>query len=1349
MADDIRQEFVFDAAKALKTLEMLTSRYEKLNTVLRTHAKTVKGINTSTRKITGSLLQIKNAAKAAADQLQRVYGAKATAATTKAAKGSGAPPVDTGKVDQAKASLKELDAVARKTFAGAPIKNQKAFNRGLNELVAAFHRSGGSVADFRTKLKLLDSQVNGTQARMRTAMRNIAKSTKDATKTDSLRNFTVSWQTMVRIVTTQLIVRSLNVLRQALRDALNEALEFSRSVAEVGTIANDAFGGLEDIATIVRTTSDEFGKGRLDVAEGLYQTLSNQVGTAAESLEVFKTANKLSIAAVGSTEDAVNLLTAALNGFDISVTQADTVAAKLFKTVELGRTRMSELANTLGRVGPLANALGISLDETLAAIATITVQGTKSAEALTQLRGVMQGMIKPSEDMKKIFQEIGVANAEAGIATYGFQGFLNEMTKITGKSTSEMGKLIRRVRGLLGAVTLASEDTEKFVENLQKIEDTTSTLLSQKYKLVFETPGEELLREFNKLKNVLVVDIGRSLVELTLTTVKFSQALVAAAPSLKALGLIIGAALIPRLAQYAALLGVVILRHWTIAAGSVKIMAPLVGRWLALTTVVKGYVAALGLANLAMGGIAIVLAGAFFALDRYNKAQQEAIGLANKLATAQNKYQETLDTKTIETYTKLERKRAEIQRRQILGNLAEAQKAYNEGRNIAKETDKAIVDSAKSRFSVLSDLLSKYVSDYQKKVDDLNSSREDSEQRVDGVIRSSEQDRYDRSIRFLGAQQKLDAQRARGLQLQKEASRYLITGDPDKIKRGLDLYKEAGKIFDDIRDIAYDQLGPLEEAWRAGKLSADQFNNLQRARRADNAAHQLGVNLSAEQLKAERALQQVLDDRAAKAKADLEHQKALNADLKTQFDIVLNNMKMLDKEGKILDDKILKDQTEARGRAFEQIRDLASKTIGGLDLADQLQLTALKLEVEKAFSPASIQLEEDTLNTASKQVEAAFLKGMNAASSAWAVSGAIKLGEALIPDFDPTRGFGELQATVSNITDKDFSALKDKQDEIESKQAQINGLIRQVGVEWKSALDTGAPLAFTDLYSSQAALILKNINLLKGAQKIDAKGISLIQEQIDKYRTLKATLPGGAVTGEGFGSSTIEAFALQAEKALQLVAATGAARNDLEALDAEFTRLGGKGKQAAIDSLLNQAANGRLNVLQSGTQELQKQLGIVQNQQFQAEQRITDQYKQRRDYAKEIAMIQAAYVAAPGIIQKQAQAEVLRPQGLAKGGLVRSLMYLAKGNLARGTDTIPAMLSPGEFVMNSKSTRRFYSQLVAMNRGQTPIYREAGGPVTNVSVGDVHVQGGKNPAQTGRQIVGAIKRELRRGTSSF
>ena len=84
-----------------------------------------------------------------------------------------------------------------------------------------------------------------------------------------------------------------------------------------------------------------------------------------------------------------------------------------------------------------------------------------------------------------------------------------------------------------------------------------------------------------------------------------------------------------------------------------------------------------------------------------------------------------------------------------------------------------------------------------------------------------------------------------------------------------------------------------------------------------------------------------------------------------------------------------------------------------------------------------------------------------------------------------------------------------------------------------------------------------------------------------------------------------------------------------------------------------------------------------------------------------------------------------------------------------GSDTIPAMLSPGEFVVNAASTRRFYSQLVNMNS----VGRFAsGGPVGNhVNVGDVNV----SMHSSGNETVDVVRigkllqREIRRGTVSL
>ena len=97
----------------------------------------------------------------------------------------------------------------------------------------------------------------------------------------------------------------------------------------------------------------------------------------------------------------------------------------------------------------------------------------------------------------------------------------------------------------------------------------------------------------------------------------------------------------------------------------------------------------------------------------------------------------------------------------------------------------------------------------------------------------------------------------------------------------------------------------------------------------------------------------------------------------------------------------------------------------------------------------------------------------------------------------------------------------------------------------------------------------------------------------------------------------------------------------------------------------------------------------------------------------------------------------------ATGGAVN---YFAKGG-RRGTDIVPAVLSPGEFVMSAKSTRQWYSQLVAMNAGAQPAYRSQGGSTTNVGDIAINVTASGEPEQNARAIMRILRREVRRGTS--
>jgi len=90
------------------------------------------------------------------------------------------------------------------------------------------------------------------------------------------------------------------------------------------------------------------------------------------------------------------------------------------------------------------------------------------------------------------------------------------------------------------------------------------------------------------------------------------------------------------------------------------------------------------------------------------------------------------------------------------------------------------------------------------------------------------------------------------------------------------------------------------------------------------------------------------------------------------------------------------------------------------------------------------------------------------------------------------------------------------------------------------------------------------------------------------------------------------------------------------------------------------------------------------------------------------------------------------------------LSYFANGG--QGTDVINAQLSKGETVTNARSSRRFFSQLQAMNAGQNPVFRSEGGDTYNTNVGDINVSGGGNPQQAAREVMKAIRREERRGS---
>ncbi len=115
------------------------------------------------------------------------------------------------------------------------------------------------------------------------------------------------------------------------------------------------------------------------------------------------TANKLAVAGITDTFQAVDLLTTVLNGFQISAENSTQASDALFKAVRAGKTTINELSGAFGQVVPSASAAGASLDESLAAMAALTLAGQSTREAGTALARMFDFLTKKPPAAVKAF----------------------------------------------------------------------------------------------------------------------------------------------------------------------------------------------------------------------------------------------------------------------------------------------------------------------------------------------------------------------------------------------------------------------------------------------------------------------------------------------------------------------------------------------------------------------------------------------------------------------------------------------------------------------------------------------------------------------------------------------------------------------------------------------------------------------------------------------------------------------------------------------------------------------------------------------------------------------------------
>ena len=247
--------------------------------------------------------------------------------------------------------------------------------------------------------------------------------------------------------------------------AVKSAADFDAAFRQITTLfdATD-----EDLARF-KDSILEYASGSSASLEEITNSLSAAIGSGVEyskSLDLIATAEKLSVATRADLKGTTEVLVSTLNAYGLSTSEAGSVSDKLFQIIKDGKIEMTDLSASLANITPIAATAGVSLDEIGAGIATLTAAGVQPSTAIDALRSALSNIIKPSEQAKKLANELGIEFDANALKSKGLAGVLDDVQKATGGSADKMAVLFGDVQGLSAVMTLTGSQAEAFAGSL-------------------------------------------------------------------------------------------------------------------------------------------------------------------------------------------------------------------------------------------------------------------------------------------------------------------------------------------------------------------------------------------------------------------------------------------------------------------------------------------------------------------------------------------------------------------------------------------------------------------------------------------------------------------------------------------------------------------------------------------------------------------------------------------------------------------------------------------------------------------------------------------------------------------
>lgn len=302
------------------------------------------------------------------------------------------------------------------------------------------------------------------------------------------------------------IAATLNEIKNGFFDCSEAAAQFETSTAMVATIADTSQKSLNSISKEVRSYSNETGEAASDMAEATYQAISASINTA-DAAAFAGTATKLAVGGFTSATTAVDVLTTAINAYGLAASDATQLSDYLITTQNLGKTSVDQLAQSVGKVIPLASAYNVQMDNLSSAYAVLTANGIATAESGTYLKSMLNELGDTGSGVSEVLlNSTGKTFAQLMEQGYSLGDVMAMLGNAVDGDSTAFNALWNSTEAGIGALSLFNAGADKYNSVLESMR-TSAGATEKAYSTMADTTDKSKQRMENAFNN-LKISVG-------------------------------------------------------------------------------------------------------------------------------------------------------------------------------------------------------------------------------------------------------------------------------------------------------------------------------------------------------------------------------------------------------------------------------------------------------------------------------------------------------------------------------------------------------------------------------------------------------------------------------------------------------------------------------------------------------------------------------------------------------------------------------------------------------------------------------------------------------------------------